>query len=113
MCIISFNPKGVPYNLDEMGVAFDNNPDGFGLLWMDGKVLRMEKGLVERDDFLVRLRELNGVAHALHLRWRTRGKVTVENCHPFLITEAHSYQVWMMHNGTFGSVRADGDRSDT
>ena len=35
MCLIAYNPNGNKLSKSLMRVAYDNNPDGFGIVWLD------------------------------------------------------------------------------
>jgi hypothetical protein len=60
------------------------------------------------------LKHFDGVPHAMHLRWRTRGKIEKNLCHPFRASHENAdRQVFMMHNGTFMHLRPPEHLSDT
>lgn len=113
MCIIAFNMKGLPYNTKRMATAFDNNPHGVGILRRnsDGG-LESKKAIMTSEEFLAELEGLVGVPHAIHLRWRTRGDIDIDNCHPFQVSAEVGNYCWMMHNGTF-DLNVTGSESDT
>lgn len=105
MCLIVSSEKGKLIDLADLKIAFDNNPDGAGIMWFEeGRVHQMHtlpKSFAEVRD----LAEMKvGFPHAIHLRYCTRGKVNEENCHPFSVLNKDAgddNDLTLMHNGTF------------
>ncbi len=114
MCIIFYNEVGKAYDRDEISVAYDNNPHGVGLMWVEEGRVRTIRGLFTKEKLFSILDHFKGVPHVLHLRWRTRGDITKSLCHPFRASHKEAEQsVYMMHNGTFFGMHASKGDSDT
>lgn len=114
MCIIFYNEKGKDYNLDELSIAYDNNPHGVGFMWVEEGKVKSSKALLTKKEFFDTLPYFKNVPHALHLRWRTVGKISKELCHPFKASHPTlNNSVYMMHNGTFHNMNVLKGLSDT
>ncbi len=116
MCLIIYNRGGESKTSDAyLESAYENNPDGFGLMWADNGKVHVTRGLFEFNDIRSMIRAMDGLPHVVHFRYRTRGPVDVNNCHPhrILSTKSDGVDLWMMHNGTFFHLKADEDESDT
>lgn len=114
MCIIFYNETGKAYDEDEISVAYDNNPHGVGFMWVEDGKVRTIRGLFSKDKLFDILGHFEGVPHALHLRWRTRGEITKDLCHPFRASHVGADKtVYLMHNGTFFGVTPKQGQSDT
>lgn len=109
MCqIIYVPPKGF-FPWEHLKTIYDNNPDGFGMMWIeDGKVQYL-KGLLSLNEIAKIIKHGPKTGVAYHFRYATRGIVDSENCHPFIIAD----DVGMMHNGTIANLASDGGASDT
>lgn len=95
MCLIIASQAGERPSEDLLTQAAIDNPDGWGLVWYDGKRLRIRKGL---DTFhaLSAMDEIpEGRPYVLHFRWSTHGRNTLDNCHPFKLGDWG----YMAHNG--------------
>lgn len=109
MCIIFYNEKGSPYNLNEIRNGWTNNPDGLGLMWVEDRKVKVIRGLYDKESAVELARDFAGIPHVLHLRFGTHGSVCEELTHPFRVTPNGAKQhVWMMHNG----VIADEDLAE-
>jgi predicted glutamine amidotransferase len=114
MCIIFYNETGKTYNKEALSIAYDNNPHGVGLMWIEGSRLQTLRGLMSKEKMFETLGHFEGVPHALHLRWRTRGKIDKSLCHPFRAShKGAGSDVFMMHNGTFMDLTPPAGLSDT
>lgn len=101
MCLIIQKPAGVTVPSDLIKTAWEDNPDGAGIMYRadDGlKVYKvMPKDWVDPAGHIEKvLSELNEVEVGIHFRWKTHGPVTRDNVHPFPIPGAGGY---IMHNG--------------
>jgi len=117
MCIIIHNPEGKPVNPSHLRNAYANNPDGFGVMWCDptsGKI-DTSQGLFSFEAITDILKELRGIPHAIHFRFRTQGIISAEMTHPFRILkkEDDGTELWMMHNGTFTFPNMEENKSDS
>ncbi len=121
MCLIIYKPAGVPWNNTAITNAFENNPDGAGLMFpQDGKV-RIERAFWTTDLLFEHLGEndLTDKAAVLHFRWATHGKVDVTNCHPFPVQARPSHlctlstRLGVVHNGIIPGMESKAAYSDT
>lgn len=114
MCIIFFSEDGKIPQRSALKTAHENNPDGVGLMYHDGKKVAAIRGLMSFDDTWNLLKLMKGRPYAMHFRYRTRGPVGAKTCHPFRIREAkNGFNTWMMHNGTIGDITIPSGMSDT
>lgn len=99
MCLIIASKDGILPDAELVATAFEDNGDGFGVVWAEGgrlstyKTLRLKKALA----FLPRLA---GHPFVMHFRFATHGRVDIENTHPFKVTR----HLFMAHNGIIGGV---------
>ena len=116
MCIIIYNPGGQPLNKDLLRTAYDNNPHGFGFMWIENYEVSSIKGMSNFNDIWQLATHFAGYSYALHFRWRSAGKIREAQCHPHTVLdkEKHGLNLKMMHNGTiFGMKKGKKGRSDT
>jgi predicted glutamine amidotransferase len=116
MCIIIYNPGGQKLEKERLKVAYDNNPHGFGFMWIEDYEVFSIKGMSNFKDVWQLSTHLAGYSYALHFRWRTAGKIREAQCHPHTVLdkEKHGMNLKMMHNGTiFSMKKAKKGRSDT
>lgn len=109
MCVIIVHQDGKwILQKKDYHTAFENNPDGYGVMWAeDGKVM-VRRGM-EWDGFKKVMMQITGKPHVTHFRWATHGDAQKKNCHPFQVTE----DVWMMHNGIIDIPIWEENRSDS
>jgi len=114
VCIIFYNETGKTYDRETLSVAYDNNPHGVGLMWVEDGKIEVLRGLFTKKKMFEILGHFEGVPHALHFRWRTRGKIEKQLCHPFRASHKGAEKpVYMMHNGTFTDIKPPQGLSDT
>jgi len=121
MCLIVFKPAGIPWDNTAITHAFDNNPDGAGLMFPKGGKVQIERAFWTTDMLFEYLGEndLTDRDVVLHFRWATHGKVDITNCHPYPIqakpSTLHSLTtpLGMAHNGVIPGMDVGGDYSDT
>jgi hypothetical protein len=103
MCIIILSHDGNLPDKDMLRTAYENNPDGFGVMWVDNGRVQTKHGLFTFDQVWESLEDLEGIPWSMHLRYVTRGKRVVTQCHPFEVSSKRQSgrDIWMMHNGTF------------
>jgi len=80
------------------------HPNGWGLAWREGSVVRLFKEPVRAIDSELLPRLLDGEIEAsllvAHIRNATRGAMTFENCHPFVLADVTGHTWVIAHNGT-------------
>jgi predicted glutamine amidotransferase len=115
MCVILYNDGGKKLDKQHLKIAYDNNPHGYGIMWVEGDRVNITKGICDFDQIWQVLNMFNGITYALHFRWRTAGKITTEQCHPFTVLnkEEHGIDLAMVHNGTIFSMTKHPEKSDT
>jgi len=108
MCLIVASEQGKLIDLSDLEVAYNNNPDGAGVMWLqEGRVHQLHtvpKTFAEVRDLAL---HCVGFPHAMHLRYCTRGKVNQDNCHPFTVLSkdlGDESDLTLMHNGTFSWI---------
>lgn len=90
---------------DKLYNAVWNNPDGYGLVIKGSKrfdiIRKLPKNLENDPKEIMELLHKNKKFHRfLHVRNATKGGVTEENVHPFVVYEDDDRTVLFMHNGT-------------
>lgn len=115
MCLIIYNSNGSPIKKEYLRTAYENNPDGFGIMYAENGRVMVNQGLFSFDVIKELVKELRGRSYALHFRFKTRGHITADMTHPFQILskEEDGEDLWMMHNGTFSFLKPEGEQSDT
>lgn len=112
MCQIIFKPAGV--NIDKRLIESTCivNRDGFGVMFFDegSRELFAEKqwnGDNKVDEIYPIIEGLADQDAFFHFRYRTKGEISSEACHPFKVFDGDNRSVYLMHNGTlsdFGST---------
>ena len=124
MCVIIEIKRGQEFPERNLRNAIMNNKDGFGIIVLDNKKLRVERFVDEKGNDLDHVKEVlksyQDKDLILHLRHNTKGTTTKENTHPFLTLSDDKNSIYMMHNGTMfeyfnklGGNDKDNTRSDT
>lgn len=126
MCIIIAKGAGIPApSLEIFERAWDNNPDGAGIAFQYGGRVQIEKGFMDKEEFLKNVLQMGDVTKmrvVYHLRIATHGSVSPGNTHPFPVSAKdkdlralyRSTTLAVAHNGViagYGSLK--GDLSDT
>jgi len=111
MCLVIHKPRDARIPEELLASAAEFNPDGFGILSFDesrGFDLR-RRSRTSAAELLRLYRERQSLECVLHLRYRTRGAISLDNTQPLRITN----DLYMVHNGTIDlDLHAPG-RSDT
>lgn len=109
MCQIIFKPANFSISRENLRSTCLVNPDGFGILYWNGEKLLSEKIYDSKgnnpDDLEEFLSDYHDKEIFMHFRFRTKGPVSKETCHPF---EAYrnndkGHLLYLMHNGTLSS----------
>ena len=111
MCIAVVNKTSL-ISLETFKTMFENNPDGIGFSYADGKKVHIFKTLKDVDSLYKsyeteRLR--NKSTFLIHSRIKTHGATDLSNCHPFFITDKMS----LIHNGMVDAPLILKGKSDT
>jgi hypothetical protein len=111
MCLIVHKPAHARIPHDLLAAAARLNDDGWGLMGHDaqGRRLLERHPQLDLDELLQAEDRFAGAEYALHLRRRTRGRIDLDNTHPFEIDEG----VFLMHNGTLHFDEGPAGDSDT
>lgn len=120
MCVIILSKNGKLPDKDKFKIAYENNPDGFGVMWADRGQAKTIHGLFSFDECWETLESLRGTPWCLHLRFATAGRKALSQCHPFQVSskKQSGQDIWMVHNGTMFWLSQQvksygGDKSDT
>lgn len=122
MCLIIVSENGRSVNLPDLQVAYENNPDGAGVMWLENDRVMTKRIVPTNFDEVKELAwRAAGFPHAIHLRYCTRGTVTPDNSHPFVVLDKDSgdtHDLTLMHNGTFtwltpSDIQKKNNESDT
>lgn len=97
MCLIIYSPAGNAIDRSVLAYAYNQNPDGIGVMskigpqkFMGQKALKRARRYIE--NYLVSAK----LPFAIHFRWATHGDVILANTHPYVTPDG---QHWVMHNG--------------
>lgn len=112
MCLIAYVPQGKSLSRDVFDKAGQVNPDGIGVMSINGVEKFFGNKQLKRARSYVAGLAVEGVAHAVHWRYATHGTKQLALCHPFKLPNT---EAWLMHNGVIGatSLEANDDASDT
>lgn len=122
MCLAINIPKGTELKWDLLETAYENNSDGFGLMYFTKdygihvhkivpKTWQDVKDVLLKYEYVLKSTNL-----ALHFRWRTHGAINEANSHPYTILskEQDGRDVMLVHNGTITNApEFDSTMSDT
>ena len=112
MCLIIHKPAQARVPEELLASAAEFNPHGFGLMTFSVLMAASRCGAVRACACteLARLcREYEAAECVIHLRYRTRGSIELENTQPMRITR----DISMVHNGTVALEPHSPNRSDT
>lgn len=113
MCLIAYSPKGEMIDRSILAYAYNQNPDGIGVMSIAGIEKFMGKKALKRARrYLEAYVVPEKVAYAIHFRWATHGDIIMENTHPYK-TPAGTH--WVMHNGVISETAKEATKleSDT
>ena len=96
MCILIHRTPDTSFSDDVLRDFYDHNPDGFGVMFGDGKKMHITKSLGSVEETIALYRDIcEGRECIIHYRMRTHGNIDTANCHPYRITD----DLWLAHNG--------------
>lgn len=105
MCQIIHKLKNYSLPFDLINSTCITNPDGFGLMMSDGSGIYADKGYSGKNndpqEVMKFLEEFHNEEVFIHFRFKTKGGVSSEDCHPFRVYNNFDREVFLMHNGTF------------
>lgn len=114
MCIIVHKAKGV--KLDEIVYrnCYNRNDHGVGIAFVDDGQLKVIKGMMGFDEMYAIVKANEERELLIHYRVMSKGAISEENCHPFVIPPGmhDQYSFALMHNGTL-NWRSTDQKSDT
>lgn len=119
MCIIAYYERGKRPDKNTVNIMIENNPDGVGFAWNDGRKVHFEKGYKTLTAVLTALAKIPSTAKDIvfHARISTSGGISAEKCHPFPIAQSEkklnatkgiSARPLVFHNGVFPITPAKG-----
>jgi hypothetical protein len=101
--------RGVQMPKDEyLENSYDRNPDGAGIAVATNGVVRVEKGLWSKAEFMARCAEIEDRPALIHCRLATHGSIKPQNCHPFYLKNGAAFA----HNGIL-NIEAKWDTTDS
>ena len=108
MCLIIDKPIDIEISKQTISHAAHNNPHGWGIMFAENNAIVTAKGL--KIEELLALNDDLVSKHVLyHFRQATHGKVDVNNCHPYRVTDS----IYLMHNGIVNVPNIVTDMSDS
>jgi hypothetical protein len=117
MCILIYKPKDAALPVEAIKNAFKVNSDGAGFITpVTKKEFFFAKGFMTEKHLLRALKEFKHAELSIHLRMATHGKVSKENCHPFIVNKSKKAILHgrstslLMHNGVLAQY---GDRENS
>ena len=113
MCIICVQPQGKLVSKEVLSRCWDNNRDGGGFAYTDGKQVFTHKELTSFEKyyeaFQIAMNLYPNTAVVHHFRISTHGKINEDNCHPFYVNSKLAFA----HNGIISNATYSNDFSDT
>lgn len=127
MCVIISQNEGQIFNKEDFIYAAGINKHGIGIaVWEKENtaiedspvVLKVGRTLPETAEQAWNYYDTyaSGKKALIHLRYRTHGEVSIDNCHPFQIisqSEGFKQDLFLMHNGILSGQVCSGQDSDT
>jgi glutamine amidotransferase len=115
MCIIICNPKDVALpNEETLRHCWEQNPDFGGFAYINDKGRIVIEKHNDLEEFILNVQVIKSTFETpilIHMRYATRGDITLDNCHPFRINKGAVFA----HNGTLSlcNPKKDDERSDS
>ena len=96
MCILIHHTPETSFSDEVLRDFYSHNPDGFGVMFGDGKKIHVTKSLGSVEETIALYRDIcEGRECIIHYRMKTHGNIDTANCHPYRITD----DLWLAHNG--------------
>src|SRR5580692_4611048 len=95
MCLIIRSKKEINIILELMKEWYASNDDGWGMMWIQDNVLQTHRSMEGIEILWDKYNEVKEYEPIIHLRQRTHGDHSVDNCHPFDC----GFGIHLMHNG--------------
>lgn len=112
MCLIILKEPNQKIKPEFLNGVRNRNQDGWGIVWYDSDgAMHTKKGLEYKDFWSIYQRiDDRGLKAIIHFRFKTKGDINEENCHPYKVTEGLHF----IHNGTLHKLpHVDDTKSDT
>lgn len=112
MCLLIHKPADAEMSEDLILDVYSKNADGFGVMYIDDAgEFKVVKTLAGPESILPLYQEhCYGRECVIHFRMQTHGKIDLDNCHPYKVTDS----LYMAHNGILSCGNPyDDAKSDT
>ncbi|MCI4463314.1 MAG: hypothetical protein JHC30_03985 [Caldisericum sp.] len=113
MCIIAVSLSGERFTEEELKKMWDSNPHGAGVAWLQGKRVKVIKGIMSYEGLVAVYEKIpEGAVHALHCRLRSAGEILPQLTHPFRVDKLdtlrlkYTAEAVLFHNGTVSDWRS-------
>src|SRR5574343_55263 len=116
MCLILSSLKGEALDKQHLENGYESNPHSAGIMSLKDGVINIDKGSFNFAKFYEAYQKHIGLPHVVHFRFKTSGKIDVDNCHPFVVSTDDNKNpiLGMAHNGVLtGFSYKINDKSDT
>lgn len=118
MCLIIEKPKDLDLHDGLLVSAYENNPDGFGIMFPlgAGKVHVHRTMPKSYEEIYPVYTQYKNKHCALHFRLATHGAKDKSQCHPYKIfsmKRGDDFDMYLMHNGIITMPEIDKSKSDT
>lgn len=118
MCVIIDKPAGIDFDRDDLLLAYQNNPHGFGFMFYDeqsGRIFARKSNDWTDESIADWMAQQTDKHLVVHYRYKTKGEIKDSQCHPFKILDKkrNGMDMYFMHNGTISHVEIKGKESDT
>lgn len=111
MCLIIYAPKGQLVDRSVAAYAHRQNPDGIGVMSVEGIEKFMgRKALKRAYRYIQTYLSPHEIPYGLHFRWATHGDVKLSNTHPY---ETPDGLHWVMHNGIISLTAAESSKNES